>query len=159
MKEILLAASLFLAPAAPAHNVKVYFVAPPPNDGIPAKVVPVSRKAPDSGVAKFALQQLILGPTKAERRKGLTSDLGRRIRGRSDCGADFQLKIKKGVAKVRFCRTVWGTGVGGDATVLHQIETTLRQFPSVRKVISLDKDGRCLFEQTNSGRVCLGGRE
>ncbi|GAA3313025.1 hypothetical protein [Nonomuraea dietziae] len=70
MKELILATALALTPAtATGPTVKVYFSA---DLGIPGKVVAVSRKAPDSGVAKFAVQQLIKGPTKAERKRGCT---------------------------------------------------------------------------------------
>ncbi|MET9337025.1 GerMN domain-containing protein [Nonomuraea sp. NPDC003804] len=137
-------------------TVKVYFSA---DFDVPGKVVAVTRKAPDRGVATFAIQQLIKGPTKAEHRRGLHSELGPQIRGRSDCGADFKLSIKSGTATLRFCRTVFGLGVGGDARILHTIDRTLRQFSTVKKVISLDKDGRCLFDQTDRGTSCITGHE
>ncbi|MEV2266940.1 GerMN domain-containing protein [Nonomuraea africana] len=157
MKELILATALALTPAtATGPTVKVYFSA---DLGIPGKVVAVSRKAPDSGVATFAIKQLIKGPTKAERKRGLHSELGRQIKGRSDCGADFQLKIKHGTATLRFCRTVMGLGVGGDARILHTIDRTLRQFATVKKVVTLDKGGRCLFDQTDAGTSCITGHE
>lgn len=139
-----------------ATPVKVYFSK---GFDIPGKVVAVTRKAPDRGVARFAIEQLIKGPTKAEKRRGLHSELGPQIRGRSDCGADFQLKIKSGTATLRFCRTVYGLGVGADARILRTIDKTLKQFPSVKKVITLDKEGRCLFDQTDRGTSCITGRE
>lgn len=156
MKELLMATVLALSPTATATDVKVYF-----SKGFdaPGKAVAVSRKAPDRGVARFAIEQLIKGPTKAERRRGLHSELGPQIRGRSDCGADFKLKIKAGTATLRFCRTVFGLGVGSDARILHTIDRTLKQFPSVKKVITLDKTGRCLFDQTDEGKSCITGHE
>ncbi|MEU8248191.1 hypothetical protein [Nonomuraea sp. NPDC048916] len=156
MKELLIATVLAVSPP-PAAEVKVYFSK---GFDIPGKVVAVTRKAPDRGVARFAVEQLIAGPTRAERRRGLHSELTGRLRGRSDCGgADFTVKIKRGVATLRFCRTVWGNGVGSDARVLHMIDTTLKQFGTVRKVVTLDKDGRCLFDQTDAGTSCLTGHE
>jgi hypothetical protein len=35
----------------------------------------------------------------------------------------------------------------------------LKQFKSVKKVISLNKDGRCLFDETDAGTSCLTGHE
>ncbi|MEV1246841.1 GerMN domain-containing protein [Nonomuraea sp. NPDC050022] len=156
MMELLMATVLALSPAQLTGEVKVYFSK---GDGIPGKVVAVTRKAPDRGVAKFAIEQLIAGPTKAERGRGLRSELTGRLRGPSDCGADFKLKIKDGKATLRFCRTVWGSGVGGDARALHTIAATLKQFKSVKKVITLDKDGRCLFDQSDAGTSCITGHE
>lgn len=156
MMELLMATVLALSPVQMGGEVKVYFSK---GDGIPGKVVAVTRKAPDRGLARFAIGQLIAGPTKAERRKGLHSELTGRLRGPSDCGADFKLKIKDGTATLRFCRTVWGSGVGSDARALHTISATLKQFKSVKKVISLNKDGRCLFDESDAGTSCLTGHE
>ncbi|WP_113700086.1 GerMN domain-containing protein [Nonomuraea lactucae] len=163
MKELLVASVLALSPAqaagAPAQaagTVKVYFSK---GFDIPGKLVPVTRKVPHRGVARFAVQQLIAGPTTAERARGLHSELTGRLRGRSACGADFTIRIKNGTATLRFCRTVQGTGVGGDARVLNMISTTLKQFGTVKKVIVLEKDGRCLFDQTDAGRSCVTGHE
>ncbi|MEV0198222.1 GerMN domain-containing protein [Nonomuraea sp. NPDC050691] len=142
--------------AGKPREVKVYFSK---GHGIPGKVVAVTRKAPDQGVARFAVQQLIAGPTKAERRRGLHSELTGKLRGRSVCGADFTVAIKKGLATLRFCRTVVGDGIGSDARALRTIDRTLKQFDGVRKVISLDKKGRCLFDQSGNGRSCLTGHE
>ncbi|HLU74447.1 MAG TPA: GerMN domain-containing protein [Nonomuraea sp.] len=159
MKPLLLAgaltAGLALTPAQ-AAPVKVYFSQ---GYGIPGKVVPVSRTSPHAGVARFAVEQLIKGPTATERRRGLHSELTGKLRGRSDCGADFSLRIRKGTATLRFCRTVWGSGLGGDARALRTIEVTLKQFPGVKKVVTLDKNGRCLFDQTDRGTSCITGRE
>jgi hypothetical protein len=156
MMHLLLATVLALTPAQLGGEVKVYFSK---GSGIPGKVVAVTRKAPDHGVARYAIEQLIAGPTKAERRRGLHSELTGRLRGKSDCGADFTLKIAHGTATLRFCRTVWGSGVGGDARALHTIDATLKQFRSVKKVITLDEDGRCLFDQSDRGTSCVTGHE
>jgi hypothetical protein len=155
MKELLMATVLAVTPVQ-ANTVKVYFST---DHGIPGKVAAVTRTAPHAGVARFAVEQLIKGPTEAERRRGLHSELGKQIRGRSDCGADFQLKVASGTATLRFCRTVWGNGVGGDARILNTIEQTLRQFRTVKKVVVLGKDRRCLFDQTTRGTSCITGHE
>ncbi|WP_344579250.1 GerMN domain-containing protein [Nonomuraea roseoviolacea] len=182
MKELLVATVLALSPAQAAgspaahapdspvqaaapqaggvagkpREVKVYFSK---GNGIPGKVVAVTRRAPGQGVARFAVQQLIAGPTKAERRRGLHSELTGNLRGRSSCGADFTVAIRKGVATLRFCRTVVSDGIGGDARALYSIDRTLKQFAGVRDVISLDKKGRCLFDQSGTGKACLTAHE
>ncbi|MBB6350764.1 GerMN domain-containing protein [Nonomuraea muscovyensis] len=163
MKELLMATVLTLSPAHAAGSptqagttVKVYFAK---GFGIPGKLVPVTRTAPHRGVARFAVEQLIAGPTAKERARGLHSELAGALRGRSTCGADFTVKIAKGTATLRFCRTVMGNGIGSDARVLNMIGTTLKQFATVKKVVALEKNGRCLFDQTDRGTSCLTGRE
>ncbi|WP_101783848.1 GerMN domain-containing protein [Nonomuraea indica] len=163
MRELLMATVLALSPAPAAGSptqagstVKVYFAK---GFGIPGKLVPVTRKAPHQGVARFAVEQLIAGPTAKERARGLHSELAGALRGRSACGADFTITIRKGTATLRFCRTVMSNGVGADARMLNMIRTTLRQFATVKKVVALDKSGRCLFDQTERGTSCLTGRE
>jgi hypothetical protein len=170
MKELLAATVLALSPvqavSTPAESalpparaggvVKVYFAK---GFDIPGTMVPVTRRAPHRGVARFAVEQLIAGPTRAERRRGLHSELTGSLRGKSDCGAAFTIKITKGTARLRFCRTVIGGGTGSDARVLNMIGTTLKQFGTVQKVVVLDKSGRCLFDQTERGTACLTGRE
>jgi hypothetical protein len=54
---------------------------------------------------------------------------------------------------------VWGNGVGGDARILRTIDATLKQFRTVKKVVTLGKDGRCLFDQTDAGTSCVTGHE
>ncbi|MFD2355552.1 hypothetical protein ACFSTC_49200 [Nonomuraea ferruginea] len=131
----------------------------PRGTGCPARSCRSPGPPRTPAVARFAVEQLLKGPTAAERRRGLHSELTGKLRGRSDCGADFTLKIRKGTATLRFCRTVWGSGVGSDARALRTIEATLKQFATVKKVVTLARDGRCLFDQTDSGRSCVTGHE
>lgn len=103
-------------------------------------------------VARFAMQQLIAGPTRAERARGLYADLGRLLTGPSDCGSDFRLEIAGGAAVVRFCRQLVSRGVGDDVRTLSQIEATLAQFRAVQRVVVLDRRGRCLGDESGRDR-------
>jgi hypothetical protein len=49
--------------------------------------------------------------------------------------------------------------VGGDARILRTIDATLKQFRTVKKVVTLAKDGRCLFDQSEAGTSCVTGHE
>jgi hypothetical protein len=77
------------------------------------------------------------------------------LSGPSTCGgADFDLEIIDGLATVSFCRTVTSAGVGQDARVRSQIDATLLQFPTVRRVRLIDLDRHCLFDQSGLD-LCL----
>jgi hypothetical protein len=154
MKELLAATVLVLSAPAQGHEVKVYFSK---GLGAPGELAAVTRTAPGPAVARFAIEQLIAGPTKAERRRGLRSELSSQIKGPSDCGADFRLTIAKGTATLRFYRMVVGQGVMGDARILAALQATLKQFGSVKKAVVLDKDGGCLFAADTANR-CRTGR-
>ncbi|MEV0581925.1 GerMN domain-containing protein [Nonomuraea sp. NPDC050310] len=147
MKELILAMTLAL-PQGPGHPVKVYF---PVEVDYPPKVAAVVRNAPTSGVARFAVEQFIAGPTKAERKKGLFSHL--KLAGLSDCGGpDFKLTVKSGTARVRFCRTPYGPGHLADYAIKYSLERTLKQFPSIKKVVLANPDGTCAFSESGLPR-------
>lgn len=59
-----------------------------------------------------------------------------------------RLYAKKGTATVRFCRVFWGEGTVADSLALEQIRVTLLQFPAIKKVAILSKDGHCAFDQS-----------
>jgi hypothetical protein len=139
----------------PPIPVQVFFSRRSASDDDFTAVFPVARTAPDLGVARFALQSLIAGPTADERRDGYFSDLGAMLQGSSACGGpDVTVAIQSGMATVQFCRLVSSAGVGQDARTQAQIEATLRQFPTVRRVRLLTSDGHCLFDQSGLD-LCL----
>jgi hypothetical protein len=141
--------------ARPPIPVQVFFSRRSTSDDDFTAVFPVARTAPDLGVARFALQSLIAGPTPDELRAGYFSDLGGMLEGPSTCGGpDFTVAIQNGTATVQFCRLVSSAGVGQDARTGAQIEATLRQFPTVQRVRLLTSDGHCLFDQSGLD-LCL----
>src|SRR5204863_8603373 len=118
-------------------------------------VFPVSRVSPDRAVATAALAELIAGPNPAERAAGYYSELTGVLTGPSTCsGRDVGVTIANGLATVRFCRAVASAGVGQDARMRLQIESTLRQFSTVRSVRLLSSAGHCLFDESGQDR-CL----
>ena len=134
-------------PAAP--QVAVYFSHHPESDADFTAVLPVSRAAPDQGVARAALEYLIAGPTPAEQATGFFSELGGMLRGPSTCGGpDFSITIEAGLATVRFCRQISSAGIGQDARVQAQIGATLRQFPSIQRIRLLTSTDDCLFDES-----------
>ena len=134
------------------NRVKVFFPNPARNRNDLGYVQPVWRTTQRSDLAKFAVEQLIVGPTRNESRMGLIKPI--QFRGNSNCGGNFTLSISSGVARLKFCKTVPSAGIGDDARVTSSINATLKQFRSVKSVIILTKEGDCLGDMSGENR-CL----
>lgn len=141
------------------YPVKVYFSKHPDSDNDPAKVFVVSRTSPTLGVATYAIQQLIAGPSASEQQAGLYTPLTASLSGTSNCGgADFTItlnmrgpKPEQGTATLKFCRA---TSLAGDLTggrIVAEINTTLLQFSNIKQVVILTQTGGCFndFKGTN----------
>jgi len=119
-------------------------------------------------VGAFAIQLLIAGPTPNEWNAGYFSELNSILSGPSNCsaphptgGPDFKLALnmkgshaEQGTATIQFCRTTSSPGIGTDARVTSEITATLKQFPSIKKVVILTKDGHC-FGDLSGKDLCL----
>lgn len=157
------------APTATGYPIKVYFSKYP--DALSSNfqvVTPVDRISPTIMVGTFALQMLIAGPTPSEWDAGAFSELNSILTGPSNCsaprpvgGPDFKLTLnmkgstpEQGTATVTFCRTTTSPGVGADARITAEMNATLKQFPSIKKVVILTKDGHCFGDQSGKD-VCL----
>lgn len=69
------------------------------------------------------------------------------MRGESNCaGEDFTTSIEDQVATIKFCREVFLIGSLADARGESELRATLTQFPTVSKVIILNREDRCLFD-------------
>lgn len=143
------------------YAVNVYFSRHPDSDNNPALVFPVHRTAPTLGVATYAIRQLIAGPTSGERSAGYYSPLGGVLTGASSCGADFTIALnthanrpEHGTATLRFCRETQLPGELTGGYIKAEIERTLLQFPTIKKVIILSADGSC-FDDLSGQNRCL----
>ena len=139
----------------PTHiPVKVFFSKHPESDNDPSKTFPVDRTSPDLNVATYVIKQLLAGPTTQESSKGYFST----VRVRSDASncdnRDFSIIIQGGVATLRFCRTFDAIGVMSDGQAQETIMASLLQFPTIKSVIILTKDGNCQFDMSGENR-CL----
>jgi spore germination protein GerM len=154
MKKLaLLIMLLFIAPAIYGQSkqdtlIKLYF----PNTKLGsgdcgAKVYPVTRRIPrTTAVARVVLEQLFRGPSDEEKAKGFYSDF-------SETTKSFFLSVnvKNRAAYVNLndptLTPVTGnftTSCGG-SNFYGQVENTLKQFPSIKKVFFAIKGDPSLF--------------
>jgi hypothetical protein len=131
-------------------------------------VYPVGRMSPTIAVGTFAIQLLLAGPTLSEHQAGYFTELTTMLSGPSNCsapllvgGPDFTLSLDKrgtvtqtGTATVKFCRSLTSPGIGADARVIAEITATLKQFPRIKQVVILTKDGHC-FGDLSGKDLCL----
>jgi hypothetical protein len=158
-----------LAPTASGYPIKVFFSKFP--DSVESNVnavFPVDRISPTIAVGTFAIQLLIAGPTPQEWDQGYFSELNSVLTGPSNCstphptgGPDFKLtldmkgpKPQKGTATLKFCRMTASPGTGADARIQSEINATLKQFSSIKKVAILTEDGHCFGDESGLD-LCL----
>lgn len=150
-------------PAAQVYHIKVFFSKK--GDTSFTSVYPVARTTNSQAVATAAIQYLIDGPNASEQQQGYYSELGSMLQGPASCpngsNADFIIKLntkgstaEQGTATLQFCHDTASAGVGMDARVKTQIEATLKQFPTIHKVVILTKNGTCFGDESGSN-VCL----
>ncbi|EFH90736.1 GerMN domain-containing protein [Ktedonobacter racemifer] len=141
------------------YHVKVYF-SKHSQDSM-TLVYPVNRTTTSQAVATASLQYLIAGPNASEQSQGYYTELTSMLQGASTCEADFTIKLntkgstpETGTATVQFCRDLSSAGIGMDARVQSQINATLKQFPTISKVIILTRGGNC-FGDESGANMCL----
>jgi hypothetical protein len=148
-------------------EVKVFFSKNPDSYNNPNAVFAVKRVSPTAGVATYAVQQLIAGPTAAEKGLGYFTELTSSLTGASNCGgADFQITLnthidthtgtpssQTGTAVLKFCRT---TQLAGDLVgprIKAEVDATLKQFSTITKTQILSNTGHC-FDDSSGQDNC-----
>jgi hypothetical protein len=146
------------------YPIKVYFS----NNPGTMSVTPVNRVSPTIQVGTYSIQMLIAGPTPEERAQGLFSELNDAFTGPSNCagslpvdGPDFTLTLnmkgttpEQGTATLKFCRTTLLAGEGTGFRITAEIDATLMQFSTVKKVVILNSSGGC-WADLKTGNDCL----
>lgn len=130
---------------SPAYKVTVFFSKHPDSDEDPGKVFPVPRTADSNAVGTYALSELLKGPAPAESNIGYFSTTQLRSDSSNCGGKDFTLVIKDKTATLKFCKAFDHRGSVSDGQAESEIKATLMQFPTVKKVIVLNKNGGCEF--------------
>lgn len=129
-----------------SYLVLVYFSKHPDSDNDPSKTFSVQRTTQTLGVATFAIQEVLKGPTSSESSQGYFSTVALRNEPSNCAGADFTLSIIDNVARLQFCRPFDHLGVVADGQADSVLKATLQQFKSVKKVIIVNFQGNCEFD-------------
>jgi hypothetical protein len=141
------------SPIPSSQSFNVYFSLSPQSNDDPQFLVAKNRTATSSGVAKEAMGSLLIGPTATEQAEGMFTSW--KLSGGSSCGSDdFSLTLANQIATVRLCRDISFSGTLDSARAQAQADATLKQFPTITRVIYLNKAGNCLFDQSGDNR-CL----
>lgn len=151
---------LFIAPAAygqsrQAVTIKLYF----PNTNYDkgecsVKVHPVTRKIPKTdAVGKAVLEQLFAGPTGSEKAKGFYSEF-------SEATKSFliSVNVKNKTAYVNLRDLTSTTNIGnfttscGGSNFFGQVENTLKQFSTIKKIFfAMDGDPSLFYDWMQMG--------
>ena len=144
---------LFLTPvsysqAQQTMTIKLYFPNTKRDSGdCSVKVYPVTRTIPKTdAVARAALEQLFAGPTSKEKGKGFYSDF-------SEATKSFliSVNVKNKIAYVNLKDLTSTSSIGnfttscGGSNFFGQVENTLKQFPSIKKVFFAMEGDPSLF--------------
>ncbi len=155
------------ATPTPGHYpVQVFFSRHPESDDDPSQVFPVQRVSPDTGVATFALKELLLGPTAEEQAQGYYSEFVGNFGSENVCSdqsKDFTLSLdhrgdrsEPGTATVKFCRQVLIPGDLSGFRMETMVKQTLLQFSNIKEVVILTYNGHC-FDDLRGEDLCLQG--
>lgn len=115
----------------------------------------VSRQTSRDDVARYVVEEIILGPTEDEKSDGFFTPI--EFNGDSNCGGeDFTLEINESsaVAKLQFCRPLNTPGPGDDIRIQSSIVRSLSLLPEIASVIILDHTGNC-FADLSGSNACL----
>ncbi len=153
MKNLILSFLLMATAAATAGQsqqtmtVRVYFGNSRLNPNIDPcdRVFPVTRTVPRSArVATVALEQLLAGPTQSESAQGYISHFSERTR-----AALIRVRVGRGAAYVNLRdirEDINGANTScGSAQFFAEVENTLKQFPTIRRVFFAFEGDPALF--------------
>lgn len=134
--------------AKKTYPVSVYFSKHPQSDDDPGATFPVKRSSPNAGVGKFAIAELLKQPDAAEQSQGYFTTVKLRSDTSTCGGADFTLAISDGVATLQFCKPFDHLGVVADGQADSELKATLKQFPTIKKVVILNSESNCEFDSS-----------
>jgi hypothetical protein len=150
---------------AAAKTIKVYFSKSPQSESNPTAVFAVNRTVASGDPMTVALEEVMKGPSAAERAQGYYSALSGALALISTCPGEFRdfnlaydhrgAKAELGTLTFQFCRRV---DIGGDLDgprIQSMIRQTALQFSRVKDVVILNQNGDC-FDDLQGANACLG---
>lgn len=152
-------------------TVKVYFAKHPNTDNNPTAVFALTRTTSAATVqerATFALNEMLKGPTTAERAQNYYSPFDGQLALQSVCAGEFRsfdltldhrgTKAESGTATLQFCRRVDIPGDLDGPRMSAMITSTLLQFSQIKQVVILSYKGDC-FDDLQGQNACLKGQQ
>ncbi|HEU5348423.1 MAG TPA: GerMN domain-containing protein, partial [Ktedonobacterales bacterium] len=116
----------------------------------------------------FALEEMLKGPSVAERAQNYYSPFDGKLALQSVCSGEFRSfdlilnhrgqTVENGTATVQFCRRVDIAGDLEGPRMAAMISSTLTQFAEIKKVVILDYQGNC-FDDLQGANACLKGAQ
>lgn len=129
-------------PKNASRIVQVYFARSPESQDDFSKVFPVNRITSREDVSTYVIEEIIEGPTSQEQQNNYYTPLI--LSGESVCqGQDFKLSVRDRVATLLFCKQIVSNGVGDDARIVNSINSSLKQFNTVDRVVILNQNNSC----------------
>ena len=157
--------------ATPGAVVNVFFAKHPDTDNTPTVVFPVQRTTTATYTvdkATFALEEMLKGPTLAERSQNYYSPFDGKLALQSVCPGEFRdfdltlnhrgKAVEDGTATLQFCRRVDIAGDLEGPRMIAMATATLTQFAEIKKAVILDYHGNC-FDDMRGDNACLSGQQ
>lgn len=134
----------------PTGTVLVYFSRYGENGSSDSEVHSVERTVyQGQDPLSVAVEELIAGPDSTEKADGYFG--GIKLSGQSNCdNADYKITTDEQALTVRFCKDFNAESVTDTTLSQKQIQSTLSQLSGLQKITILDKNGKCLFGQTEA---------
>lgn len=144
--------SASLVPVSAPTDISVYFSKHPDSDNNMLAVFPLTRTVHDSSLATTAFNYLLNGPTIDETAEGYFSSW--QLSGVSNCDGNnfFMFFANDGTMTITLCRDFASAGIGQDVRAQAEADKTLKQFSDITKVVYLNKEGNCLFDESGQNQ-------
>lgn len=127
-----------------AHEVKVFFTRKSSMDANCSRVKAFTRRTRGADVLQDALSELVNGPTRTERRSGVTSFFSRKTAGMVN-----SVSVSSGVARIDLDdmrRVIPNASTScGSASLLSELDATAKQFASVQRAVYSFEGSRNAF--------------
>jgi hypothetical protein len=132
-------------------TIKVFFIKKSEIAPNPINLSFVERTTDRKDIVTFAIDELIKGPNTSEQSQKIYSPIV--LSGMSNCGnGDFSAIVLDDKATIKFCKAVT-TSNAENTNIKEVIESTLKQFSSIQKVVILNSNNTC-FGDTTGQDLC-----
>jgi hypothetical protein len=136
-----------------AKALQVFYSKDPASTTIPKTTFGLARTTSRTDIEMFALENLMSGPSQAERTLGYYTPINMWGTGGPSCNMqNFTLTITNKKADVKMCVSLVLTVPGADQRIKYTLNDTLLQFPTITSVGLKDMSGNCV--PVTVGNIC-----